>query len=78
MAKSQLLCSKCRHRIRTRYPCGKTIYIGKKEPLDHGRLFRLLKQGSSCEELASKFSLTPRRIQQIAASRQAGSLRGSK
>lgn len=70
MSKREELCTKCRDRIRGRYPCGKTIYIGKREPLDHQRLFQLLNKNVPLNKLALEFGVTVRRIQQIAASRK--------
>ena len=69
MSKREELCIKCRNRIRARFPCGKTIYVGKREPLDHQRLSQLLKKKVPIETLARQFGVTVRRIQQIAASR---------
>lgn len=71
MSKRDELCIKCRNRIRGRYPCGKTIYVGKKEPLDHQRLSRLLNKNVSTNKIAVEFGVTARRIQQISASRKA-------
>ena len=68
MSEREELCITCRSRIRKRYPCGKTIYVGKREPLDHQRLSQLLKKKIPAEKLAVEFGVTVRRIQQIAAS----------
>ncbi len=68
MSNCGMLCRSCRNKIRSEFPCGKVIYIGKKEPLDHQRLSRLLKKRVPMGKLALKFDVTVRRIQQIASS----------
>lgn len=69
MGNRKELCIKCQKRIRELYPCGKTVYIGKRVPIDHQQLSELLRKKIPAEELALKFGVTVRRIQQIAALR---------